>query len=150
MGALEFASNEYSTNLQTTINPESVRPYDIVVGASNTQLHLTATTYTNVTGGDTLRTLYMRAQETGGCTFTQNATGKLVTVSIDANNLEATHMVAELLAATASSTRIVGDTQAFYDSMPWKAVAYYNPTTGEKGDASHITVASLNPGESTR
>ena len=47
MGALEFASNEYSTNLQTTINPESVRPYDIVVGASNTQLHLTATTYTN-------------------------------------------------------------------------------------------------------
>lgn len=145
MGALEFASNEYSTNLQTTINPESVRPYDIVVGASTTQLHLTATTYTNVTGGDTLRTLYMRAQETGGCTFTQDATGKLVTVSIDANNLEATHMVAELLAATASSTRIVGGTQAFYDSMPWKAVAYYNPTTGEKGDASHITVASLNP-----
>lgn len=127
------------------VNPATLAPYDVYVIVDGSDIHFTASSETNYTGADFLRALYRRAYTPD--TMRVSTTGSIITLSTTATHAPTMHALAELLSYTLSipAIRLAGDSKALFSVMPWKATAYYMPSTGNKNGASFFKIAPLNP-----
>lgn len=128
-----------------TVNPATLMPYDVYVVIDGTDIHLTASSNHNFTGAEFLRSLYRRAYTSE--TMRVTTSGTIITLSTTALHAPTMHALAELLSYTLSipAIRLTGDSKALYNVMPWKAAAFYAPSTTEKHGASFFKIAPLSP-----